>query len=82
MRDGTCAVRDSQRMFGPRCDVYIGEGNEDIARWSSSFKGSLACSSGSGGVDVRRGSRSCDRLTGMRCLAVLPHFDLFYSLFY
>jgi hypothetical protein len=38
MRDGTCAVRDSQRMFGPRCDAYMGEGNEDIARWSQALK--------------------------------------------
>jgi hypothetical protein len=37
-----------------------------------SFKGSLARSSGSGGVDVRQGFRSCERLTGMRWLAVDP----------
>ena len=25
MRDGMCGVRDSQRMFGPRCDAYMGK---------------------------------------------------------
>lgn len=36
-----------------------------------SFKGSLARSC-SGSLDVRQGFRSCERLTGMRCLAVDP----------